>query len=231
MAIKNVNRYGSRDETRLKWEYDDYTPEVLRSGKFGEKEMRAEYTRLRDIAQKRLKRFEGGEWERSETYQQFKHDFGVAVPKLSQLDKKEFYSEFNALARFVSARRGSVSGLEKTRRETLRTLDERYGKRTKTGKVIPGSSGVTKANWWEYVDFMEQARMSQSAAGYSSDEVLDAFAIAREKGVDTSVLLQNFSKYMEYKNEMERNPMNADTVSGDDLTAYLTGAGYVDELL
>ena len=47
-----------RNQATLKYAWYEYTPEALQSGSLSEKEIRDEYRRLRNIANKRIDRLE-----------------------------------------------------------------------------------------------------------------------------------------------------------------------------
>ena len=87
-----------------------------------ESELRKEYSRLRKIAQKRLARFVGTEWEKSEV---FKRNYGK-YPLLADIKSPtQLRYELAALARFINAETSSVSGLKRQRAKTIETLKDK----------------------------------------------------------------------------------------------------------
>lgn len=81
--------------------------------------MRAEYTRMRDVAQKRIKRL-GKQFPESKAYLSHKEGFA----KLRDLDKRDFPKAFAELAKFVRAKGSSVTGQKQIKEKTIRTWNE-----------------------------------------------------------------------------------------------------------
>lgn len=78
--------------------------------------MRAEYTRMRDVAQKRIKRLEK-QFPDSKAYQA--HSKGFA--KLKELDPRDLPKAFAELAKFVKAKTSTVSGQKEVKAKTIST--------------------------------------------------------------------------------------------------------------
>ena len=116
------------------WEYD-YS--ILKNQ--DEKILRKEYSRLRDIAQKRLKRLSQSEWTWTQNYQRYKGGFA----KLSELEgKDDLAHELADLGHFVYNKASSISGLEEIREKSVKSLEEN------------GYSFINEENWKEWTDFM-----------------------------------------------------------------------------
>jgi len=81
--------------------------------------MRAEYTRMRDVAQKRIKRLEK-QFPESKAY--LRHQKGFA--KLRELDPRDFPKAFSELAKFVKAKASTVSGQKAIKAKTIKTWQE-----------------------------------------------------------------------------------------------------------
>ena len=81
--------------------------------------MRAEYTRMRDVAQKRIKRL-GKQFPESKAYQT--HAKGFA--KLRELDSRDFPKAFAELAKFVRAKGSTVSGQKQIKEKTIKTWQD-----------------------------------------------------------------------------------------------------------
>ena len=81
--------------------------------------MRAEYTRMRDVAQKRLKRL-------AKTFPESKavksHPQGFA--KLKNLDPRDFPKAFAELAKFVKAKGSTVTGQRQIKEKTIKTWQD-----------------------------------------------------------------------------------------------------------
>ena len=81
--------------------------------------MRAEYTRMRDVAQKRIKRLE-------KTFPESKavtsHPKGFR--KLKDLDPRDFPKAFAELAKFVKAKGSTVTGQKQIKEKTIKTWQD-----------------------------------------------------------------------------------------------------------
>ena len=81
--------------------------------------MRSEYTRMRDVAQKRIKRL-GKQFPESKAYQT--HEKGFA--KLKDLDPRDFPKAFTELAKFVKAKGSTVTGQKQIKEKTIKTWQD-----------------------------------------------------------------------------------------------------------
>lgn len=81
--------------------------------------MRAEYTRMRDVAQKRLKRLEKA-FPESKAVQSHPQGF----PKLKSLDPRDFPKAFAELAKFVRAKGSTVTGQRQIKEKTIKTWQD-----------------------------------------------------------------------------------------------------------
>lgn len=115
-----------------------------------EKELRREYTRLRDIARKRLQRLESSEFvDTSETYKQNKKGFKTIkqlINDTGNIKKTQFARELSKLARFLSSPTSTVSGIRKQRKKALQTLEEH------------GYTFVNEENFDRFTKAMEEFR-------------------------------------------------------------------------
>lgn len=140
----------------------NYVPAKL--NQMDEADLRREYSRLRDIAQKRLKRMEA-EWSWTESYKQNVYAFN----KLSAIhDKRTLVHKLSQLSRFVTAQNGTASGLNRQRAKALATLHSH------------GYDFVTKENYREFTDFMEWARSLKIARMYDSERIADIWGAVQE---------------------------------------------------
>lgn len=81
--------------------------------------MRAEYTRMRDVAQKRIKRL-SKHFPESKAYQSHKQGFA----KLKDLDPRDFPKAFAELAKFVRAKGSTVTGQKQIKEKTIKTWQD-----------------------------------------------------------------------------------------------------------
>lgn len=187
----------------LKYDYENYYIEALRSGSLTEKEMRSEYSRLRKIANERLAALGRSRFNKTQTY--IKN-----VGKYVTLDKikneRQLIYKLSDLAKFVTSKRGSVTGQYEIRRKTLETLHER------------GITFVNARNLDDFGDFMEEARTKLYSRNYGSERIKDMFGVAEKKGINPQELFKDFAYWVQNREKLEAMPKikNKRNLSSDD---------------
>ena len=166
----------------LKYNAEWYLPNNTLSRTIPDKQIRAEYTRLRDIAQKRIKRLGESEWRSSETFQRYKGGF----PKLSEIPNRTNLSyELAKLSRFVSAKTTTVSGLKHQRSEQLKSLKKH------------GYDFVNKENIDKFGQFMEDFRNKElGRRKEGSPIVVELFYQTERLGLDPKVVARDFDYWL-----------------------------------
>ena len=161
--------------------------------------MRAEYTRMRDVAQKRLKRLEKA-FPESKAVQSHPQGF----PKLKNLDPRDFPKAFAELAKFVKAKGSTVTGQKQIKEKTIKTWQDQglnlnqknYDKTIKIleemrrRKIVYGSDKAVELadsmldlddqqtnEWLDHLDVLlqhtDELQEIPDLAGYDFDEILD----------------------------------------------------------
>ena len=161
--------------------------------------MRAEYTRMRDVAQKRIKRL-GKQFPESKAYQSHKQGFA----KLKELDPRDFPKAFAELAKFVKAKGSTVTGQKQIKEKTIKTWQDQglnlnsknYDKTIKIleemrkQKIVYGSDKAVELadsmldlddqqtnEWLDHLDTLlqhtDELQEIPDVAGYDFDEILD----------------------------------------------------------
>ena len=161
--------------------------------------MRAEYTRMRDVAQKRIKRL-GKQFPESKAYQSHKQGFA----KLKDLDPRDFPKAFAELAKFVKAKGSTVTGQKQIKEKTIKTWQDQglnlnsknYDKTIKIleemrkQKIVYGSDKAVELadsmldlddqqtnEWLDHLDTLlqhtDELQEIPDVAGYDFDEILD----------------------------------------------------------
>ena len=161
--------------------------------------MRAEYTRMRDVAQKRIKRL-GKQFPESKAYQSHKQGFA----KLKDLDPRDFPKAFAELAKFVRAKGSTVTGQKQIKEKTIKTWQDQglnlnsknYDKTIKIleemrkQKIVYGSDKAVELadsmldlddqqtnEWLDHLDTLlqhtDELQEIPDVAGYDFDEILD----------------------------------------------------------
>lgn len=161
--------------------------------------MRSEYTRMRDVAQKRLKRLEKA-FPESKAVQSHPQGF----PKLKNLDPRDFPKAFAELAKFVKAKGSTVTGQKQIKEKTIKTWQDQglnlnqnnYDKTIKIleemrrRKIVYGSDKAVELadsmlelddrqtdEWLDHLDVLlqhsDELQEIPDLAGYDFDEILD----------------------------------------------------------
>ena len=161
--------------------------------------MRAEYTRMRDVAQKRLHRLEKM-FPESRAIKSHPEGF----PKLKNLDPRDFPKAFAELAKFVKAKGSTVTGQKQIKEKTIKTWQDQglnlnnrnYDKTIKIleemrrQKIVYGSDKVVELadtmlelddqqtdEWLDHLDTLlqhtEELQEIPDIKGYNFDEILE----------------------------------------------------------
>lgn len=144
--------------------------------------VRKEYTRLRDIAQKRLKRFEAAGLTNTQAYRKnVKH-----YPLLKDIKSDyELAGRLSDLERFISAKAGSVSGQRAIRKKSIATLhDNDY-------------TFVNEENFDDFTDFMESYRDQLYDMEYDSGDAADLFGVVVKQKIDPEKVKKDFDFWLE----------------------------------
>ena len=144
--------------------------------------VRKEYTRLRDIAQKRLKRFEASGLTNTQAYRKnVKH-----YPLLKDIKSDyELAGRLSDLERFISAKAGSVSGQRAIRKKSIVTLhDNDY-------------TFVNEENFDDFTDFMESYRDQLYDMEYDSGDAADLFGVVVKQKIDPEKVKKDFDFWLE----------------------------------
>lgn len=178
---------GARKKATLKYDRNLYTPQGARE--LSDKQLRKEYSRLRSIARKRLERFEGTEWTTSQIYRYNKEGFKPLKEVTSDRELRHLLSD---VARFVTAERGSVSGLERERRKAVKTLQER------------GYTFVTKKNFRKFAEFMEYVRTANLGRMLDSKRVADFYETVERKEYSEDQMRDAFKSWSRKQRKLDK---------------------------
>ena len=163
-----------------------YTPSEIKAkleaGGALEKEVRKEYTRLRDISQKRLKRLAAAGYTNTDVYQKNVHHY----PKLKNIKtKSELAQRLSDLSRFVASTQSTVKGIKAREQKTLESLKE------------SGYTFVNESNLKDFGDFMEQYRDQLLYMDYDSGDAAELYRIVEKHGLDPDKVAEDFEFYLD----------------------------------
>ena len=162
-----------------------YTPRNLE--RMDPKEVRKEYTRLRDIAQKRLKRIESEarkgvtDWTRTETFKTYRN----GVPKLSDITMEHLPYELAKLARWIESNYSRIGYLKKRKKLSIKKLHER------------GYTFVNEKNFLDFTAFMEEYRRQKLDHVYGSPDAVELYGALQKRGISSTDVYNDFMDWME----------------------------------
>ena len=157
--------------------------------------LRAEYTRMRDTAQKRIKRIQEAGFGFSKYIQERPEGF----PKLKDIDERDLPQAMNELYRFLSAKTSTLAGQRETMRKTIETFE-------KSGVTI------TPKEYPRFIEVLEKLRKSKIKQMYDSKDlkaVTDAsLAITKDENNKASKLFvsnaSRLKKLLDHANELDK---------------------------
>lgn len=157
----------------------DYFPEVARSH-MSKKEARAEYARLRKIANRRLEALKRN-YPNSEIARRYRKGF----KPLERFEKStRIFKRLYEVARYLNTQTGSVTGQRAARKKQLETLREH------------GYTFINKKNLDEFNEFWRAIRTHSTYRGAMSEEVVELFAKAKKAKLDPQTVASAFEKYI-----------------------------------
>lgn len=146
--------------------------------------MHKEYTKMRDVAQKRLQRLQK-DFSTSKAYQSHKGGF----QKLSDIDPRDFPKAFSDLAKFVKAKSSSASGQLEIRRKTIQKWQEQ-------------GLGLNSQNYNQVMEILEEMRKRKIV--YGSDKVVELADSMLENDMRmTDNLVEHLGTLLEHSDEAE----------------------------
>lgn len=149
-------------ELRYEW----ITPQLERATAVSDKTLRAEYSRLRAIANKRLARM-AGRPEASSTLERVPEAF----PTVRGMDRGQVVRQLNEVTNFLSARRGSLSGIKKSNKQIKKSL-------AKKGINIPQDQ---IAKFGAFMNAMKKA-LGITRGEYGSEQLAELWQELFDKG-------------------------------------------------
>ena len=158
----------------------DYFPEIARS-KMTKREARAEYARLRKIANRRLEALMRN-YPKSEVARRYRKGF---QPLSKEEKTTRIYKKLYEVARYLNTASGSVTGQRTARKKQLETLHEH------------GYLFVNKRNLDQFNEFWRTVRAHGDARRYDSERVAVLFGKAKKKRLDPQAVARDFEKYLE----------------------------------
>ena len=153
-----------------------------------EREIRSEYSRLRKIANQRLKAL-GNYYPESKIYQKYNGQF-ITLREMDSVN--EIAYRLSDMIRYLHTEAGTVTGLKRIRNEILDKLHEQ------------GYNFVTKSNFLEFTEFMDTLDTQARNMRYDSERLVDLFEIKYKKKIPTDVVKRDFEYFMDNKDKISK---------------------------
>ena len=146
--------------------------------------MKSEYTRMRDVAQKRLKRLEK-QFPDSRAVQTHPNGF----PKIRDLDPRDFPKAFAELAKFVKAKGSTVTGQQQIRDKTIKTWQDQ-------------GLNLNQTNYDKVIKIMEEMRRQKIV--YDSNKAVElADSMLELDDQETNEWLDHLSTLILHSDEID----------------------------
>lgn len=180
----------------IKYKYDPevYIPAAVRYGYLELSEARAEYSRLRSAAVKRLQRLSGTEGERYSAFRMYGKDGFPSLPK--NASASEVGRALADVYHFLEMKTSSIGSIRSAQRNAIKTLNER------------GYGFINKGNIREFGEFMEAARQQKVASDNrgGSPVIVELYETVKRLQIPPEQVQRRFSYWLSKRNELESMP-------------------------
>lgn len=148
--------------------------------------IRADYSSMRKLANQRLKRFEGTQWEKSAIYKFNKNRF----KRLDQVKNPEELAHLLVEVKdFLENPLSTVTGQQRRIKDTVATLQEQ------------GFTFVNTKNFSDFAMFMDRMRALNLSSIYDSEQSAEVWNTLRKQGASPAEVAEAFNKYTQEKLE------------------------------
>ena len=188
---------------------DLYHYEAFKYGNVSREELRKEYSRLRQTANKRLQRMEGTRFEKSQTYlknagryttlAQIEKDALAHAQNLTPEARQKYVDMHVAkkladMYKFLTAKTGSIRGMQRAENELIQSLRDR------------GLTFINKSNIQQFGEYMEYMRALHNGRQYDSERAAELFGTATKKGVDPMEIAADYEFWKQHDEELANTP-------------------------
>lgn len=180
----------------IKYKYDPevYIPAAVRYGYLELSEARAEYSRLRSAAVKRLRRLSGTEGERYSAFRMYGKEGFPSLPK--NASASEVGRALADVYHFLEMKTSSIGAIRSSQRNAIKTLNER------------GYGFINKGNIREFGEFMESARQQKVASDNrgGSPVIVELYETVKRLQIPPEQVQQRFAYWLSKRKELEAMP-------------------------
>lgn len=179
-----------------KWSKVQYTPELIRSGRYSEKELRQAYAAGLKELRRRMSAFEAAGMTEARIFSDY-GDLARDLPGLKDLKRAGKNGKLPAdlvygltdISTALHNKRSTMAGEKKFRQEQIAKLDK------------SGYDFVNEENYDKWIGFLRAATNSGLKKVYGSNRVAEAFAELEAKGIDAEDMIlrqqEAFEEYLE----------------------------------
>ena len=178
-----------KKQATLKYAWYEYTPEALQSGSLSEKEIRDEYRRLRNIANKRIDRLKKAGYTDTQTYLR---NAGVYKAP-SNYTMAELQYKLYQISKFVSAKSSTVGGMRLIEKQMLEKMHEK------------GLGRIT--NLQEFGDFMDWARAKYKYSEFDSERAAEVYNESKRRKIDIEEIKNDYELYRDNYRQFTELPV------------------------
>ena len=163
---------------------------MIKAGGKGEKAIKEEYTRLRDISQKRLKRMAKDPiFSKSDTYLKNVSAF----PKLKDITSAEMLADKLAdLSSYISQKTSTLTGAKEVMYKSLETLHANE------------YNFVTPENYLEFGKFMEEYRFQIQDEEYDSGDAAETYGVLEKHKILVEQVKDDFEYWLANRETLDK---------------------------
>lgn len=174
-------------QASLKYSFRQYTVYANRIGAgIPQNEIKKEYTRLRDILNKRIQRINKSDF----AGQGIAGQFPQGLPKLADIAPEDLPYLLQQAATALNSRSGSLKGLQLRQSETVKSLRER------------GYTNIDESNIQQFARFMEESRDRGLEMVYGSDNVASLYDATVAVGLEPEDIMDDFDWWLTHQDEV-----------------------------
>ena len=154
-------------------------------------EMRRHYSYLRTIANRRLSKFAGTEFEDAKSYVKNKNKF---VPLKQIKSERDLRYKLYELNKFIRAESSSVTGLKRIRNRAIETAHGR------------GMTWLNKSNIKQFGEYMDFLRSKYGAKQFDSERAQELFGQSIKRKIDPMGIAEDFQFFRKHADELAKMP-------------------------
>lgn len=186
-----------------------YHYEAFKQGNVSRDDLYKEYSRLRQVANKRLDRMEGTKYENSQTYRrnagkyttiaEIKDEALSNAKKLKPEVAQKYVDlqvakKLDELYKFLTAKSSSIRGMQAIENQTVETLRDR------------GLLFINKGNIQQFGEYMEYLRSVHKGKQFDSERAVELFGTAVKKGIKPEEIAEDFEYWKQHEEELAKMP-------------------------